>query len=56
MEEMQGRITKQGKRNVITRHLHAKNDKERIAAWRLDLNRILHVFNVCPIASALLSF
>ena len=51
MEEMQGRIAKQGKRNVVSRHLHAKNDKERIAAWRLDLNRILHVFNVCPIIS-----
>ena len=25
---------------------HAKNDKETIATWRLDLNRILHVFNV----------
>ena len=25
---------------------HAKNDKETIATWRSDLNRILHVFNV----------
>jgi len=39
-------VTKQSKRNAIFRHLHAKNDKEKIAAWRLDLNRILHVFNV----------
>ena len=52
MEEIQKRITKQGKRNVVFRHLHAKNDKERIATWRLDLNRILHVFNVRPNASA----
>ena len=52
MEEIEGRITKQGKRNVVFRHLSAKNDKERIAAWRLDLIRILHLFNVCPIVSA----
>ena len=52
MEEIQGRITKQGKRNAIFRHLTSKSDKERIAAWRLDLNRILHVFNVCPVVSA----
>jgi len=25
---------------------HAKDDKETIATWRLDLNRILDVFNV----------
>jgi len=45
--EIQRNIIKQGKRNAISRHLHAKNDKERIAGWRLDLNRILQVFNVC---------
>ena len=44
--EIQKKIIKEGKRNVISRHLHAKNDKDKIAAWRLDLNRILHVFNV----------
>ena len=31
---------------MVSRHLHAKNDKEKIAAWRLDLDRILQVFNV----------
>jgi len=49
--EIQRRIIKQGKRNVVSQHLHAKNDKEKIAAWRLDLNRILQVFNVCFIVS-----
>ena len=39
-------MIKQGKRNVISRHLHAKNDKDKIAGWKLDLNRILQVFNV----------
>ena len=31
---------------------HAKNDKETIATWRSDLNRILHVFNVRPVTPA----
>jgi len=30
----------------LSRLLRAKNDKETIAAWWLELNRILHVFNV----------
>ena len=52
MAAIQKRVVKQGKQNVISRHLHAKNDKEKIAAWRLDLVRILHVFNVRSIAPA----
>ena len=48
MAEIQGKIIKQGKRNVISQHLHAKNDKDKITAWRLDLDRVLQVFNVCP--------
>ena len=40
------KVIKQGKRNVILQYLYAKNDKEKIAAWKLDLNRILQVFNV----------
>ena len=30
---------------------HAKDDKEAIAAWKSELNRILHVFDVCYFAS-----
>ena len=48
---IQRKVVEQGKRNVISRHLHAKNDKEKITAWRMDLVRILHVFNVRSIAS-----
>jgi len=32
--------------------LHAKNDKETIATWRSDLNRILHIFNVRSVPPA----
>ena len=46
MAEIQGKVVKQGKRNVISQHFHAKNDKDKITAWRLDLERILQVFNV----------
>ena len=49
--EIQQRIVKQGERGAISRHFHAKNDKDKIAAWRLDLNRILQIFNVRPIVS-----
>jgi hypothetical protein len=41
----EGRV-KQGKRNVAIRFILAKGDKERIAAWKQDLVRVLHVFNV----------
>ena len=39
-------VDRRGKRNAVSRAFHAKNDKETIATWRLDLNRILHVFDV----------
>ena len=45
-------VIKQSKRNVLSRLFNAKDDKETIAAWRLDLNRILHVFNVRSIPSS----
>ena len=31
---------------MVSRHLHARNDKEKIVTWRLDFVRILHIFNV----------
>jgi len=49
--EIQRKIIKQSKRNVVSRHFHAKLDKETIATWRSDLVRILHVFNVCSTVS-----
>ena len=46
---------KQRDRNVVSRHLHAKNDKDKIAGWKSDLARILHIFNVRSIVSVRLS-
>jgi len=44
--EIQRKVIKRGNRSTISRLFHSKDDKEAIAAWGLDLNRILHVFNV----------
>ena len=48
------RISPSG-RNLLSRIVHAKNDKEVIATWKSDLNGILRVFNVCSFSSGLLS-
>ena len=53
--EIQRKIIKQSGNNPVSRLFHAKNDKETIATWRLDLDRIIHVFNVCSVGSAPLS-
>ena len=51
MVAIQEKVIKQSKRNVFFRHFYAKNDKEKIAAWKADLNRILNIFNVGFIVS-----
>ena len=48
--EIQRKVVKQSKRKAVSRLFHAKNDKETIVAWKSDLNRILHVFNVSSTA------
>ena len=44
--EIQDEVIKRSGRGTASRLFHAKNDKEAIVAWKLDLNRILHIFNV----------
>ena len=44
------KIIKQSERNAVSRLFHSKHDKEDIAAWKLGLNEILHIFNVCSIS------
>ena len=46
---IQKKVAKQGKQNVLSRFILAKSDKEKITAWKQDLVRVLHVFNVCSI-------
>ena len=49
---IQEKIIEKGRRNLLARFAHAKNDKETMVTWKLDLNRILHVFNVRSVAAA----
>ena len=46
MAEIQKQVVKQGKRSAASRLFHAKNDKDAIATWMQELNKILHIFNV----------
>ena len=54
--EIQEKIVEKDRRNLLSRLTHAKNDKEAIVAWRSDLNRVLHVFNVRSPAASILLF
>ena len=38
-------------RHRVSRFFHSREDKDVILAWKSDLNRILHIFNVCPARS-----
>ena len=49
VDGIQKNIIKRGERNVISRRYRAKDDKEAIAAWNSDLNRIRRVFDVRPV-------
>ena len=51
VECMQKKVVKQGKRNAASRLFHAKSDKDAIAAWKQDLARVLHIFNVRSVYS-----
>ena len=45
--DIQGEVLKRGGRGRFSRFLHSRDDKDVIVAWKSDLNRLLHVFNVC---------
>jgi hypothetical protein len=51
--EIQNKVINQGGRNAVSRLFYAGNDKETIAAWNSELNRILVVFNVRSVRSYL---
>jgi hypothetical protein len=53
--EIRNKVMKQSGRNAASRLFHARNDKEIIAAWKSELNRILIVFNVCSARSCLVA-
>ncbi|KAF9792078.1 hypothetical protein BJ322DRAFT_1215331 [Thelephora terrestris] len=43
--EVQKKVTKERERNPASRIFRAESDKDKITAWKLDLNRILHIFD-----------
>ena len=51
--EIQGEVLKQGGRRRISRFLHSRDDKDAVAAWKSDLNGLLHLFNVCSVCLCL---
>ena len=51
MAEIQRKAIKRSKRNAVSRLVHAKSDKDVIAGWKLDLDRILRIFNVCSVVA-----
>ena len=51
MDKIQEKITEKKERNRLSRVVHAKSDKDAVGAWKLDLNRTLHFFNVRSITS-----
>ena len=46
MAQIQRSVIEPDRRDPISRFFHTKKDKATIAAWRSDLDRILHVFEV----------
>ena len=50
--QIQKKIIKQSRRSSTPRLFYSKNDQEKIVAWRSELSRILHVFNVRSPTSA----
>jgi hypothetical protein len=44
--EIERKVVKRGKRSALSRFVLAKGDKDKIAAWNRDLDRVLHIFNV----------
>jgi hypothetical protein len=44
--EMQRTVDEQGKQSAVFRSIVAEGDEDKIVAWRQELVRILHVFNV----------
>ena len=51
MAEIRRKVIKHSKRNVVYRHLLARNDKDKIAVWRVDLEKIVRNFNVRSIVT-----
>ena len=47
IQEIQRKVEKLASKNELMKYFTASNGKGEIASWRLELNGILQVFNVC---------
>ena len=47
IREIQRKVDKLASKNELVKYFAASNGKGKIAGWRLELNGILQVFNVC---------
>ena len=51
VEEIEKKVTEQSERHRFFRIILSRSDKDAIAGWKSDLNRILNVFNVRSVRS-----
>ena len=45
-----GDIIKQGDRNIVSRFIPPRDDTDKMAGWKSELDRVLRDLNVSPIA------
>ena len=49
MAAVQERMIEKEERNVLSRAFWAKTDKDTIATWKEEFNKILRIFDVRPV-------
>ena len=47
--QIQKHVAQRGKRSMISRRFHAKEDEQAIVMWQSDLDKIRHVFDVLSV-------
>ena len=55
MAQIQRSVIERNKQNLISRIFYTKREEATITAWRSDLDRILHVFEVRPTVHSLVT-
>jgi len=53
LADIQRKLVKWNKLNVVCRHFLAKKEKKTVAGWRLGLENILQIFNVRSVAQVM---
>ena len=49
MKAIWKKVVRMGEQNLVYRLSQAKDDKEAIAGWKRDLDKILQIFDVRPV-------